>query len=46
MPSYHLIGTEADELILLGGYRVTLCSLLQRIELTATERAEVYAECG
>lgn len=46
MPSYHLIGKEADDLLLMDGYRVTLCSLLQRVELDSAQRMAVYNDCG
>lgn len=46
MPTYFFIGEEAFDLLLLGGYRVTLKSLLQRGELTDEERKAVYEECG
>lgn len=46
MPAYHLIGTEADELLLQGGYRVSLRSLLKRAELMAAERRAIYVNCG
>lgn len=46
MPTYHLIGEEALELLLLGGYHVTLRLLMQRGELSKAERQSVYSECG
>lgn len=46
IPSYHLIGDEAYQLLLLGGYQVSIRSLLQRIGLTPEERAHVCADCG
>jgi len=46
MPTYHLIGKEAMELLTLGGYQVTLFSLLRRAELTSEERTAVYNDCG
>ena len=46
MPIYHLIGEEAYDLLLLGGYRVTLKSYLQRLELNDAERKRVYVDCG
>lgn len=45
-PSYCLIGDEAYHLLLLGGYRVTLASLLDRLLLTTEERQRVCVECG
>lgn len=45
MPSYHLLGTEAYDLLLLGGYRVTLKSLLERAGLNKHERVRVYIDC-
>lgn len=46
MPSYHLIGQETYDLLLLGGYHVTMCSLLQRAGLNEKERHQVYVDCG
>ena len=46
MPTYHLIGDEAYELLLAGGYQVTLRSLLQRVELEHGQRLQIYKECG
>lgn len=46
MPCYHLIGEEAYDLLLLGGYQVSLHSLLDRAELGDGERQAVYRECG
>lgn len=46
MPTYHLIGDEAFDLLLLGGYHVTLRSILQRANLNDIQRADVYCECG
>lgn len=45
-PCCHLIGDEAYDLLLLGGYRVSLRSLLDRVGLEDSERQEVYRECG
>lgn len=45
MPSYHLIGDEAIDLLLLGGYNVTLNSLMQRAELSDEQCLKVYEEC-
>ena len=46
MPLYHLIGEEAYKLLFLGGYQVTLSSLLQRAELNECERKAVCVDCG
>lgn len=46
MPSYHLIGEEAFQLLTVGGYRITLRSLLRRAELTPEEREAVYRDMG
>ncbi len=46
MPAYHLMGEEAYELLFLGGYCVTLSSLLKRVNLGAAQRTEIYTECG
>lgn len=46
MPCYHLIGEEAYDLLLLGGYRVSLRSILDRAGLGDSERQDVYQECG
>lgn len=43
-PSYHLIGEEAAELLTLGGYYVSLRSLLDRLHLTQEERQCIYQE--
>lgn len=42
LPSYHLIGDEAYELLTLGSYRPTMRSLLDRIQLSDSQRAAVY----
>lgn len=44
MPSYCLIGEEADELLLQGGYQVTLRSLLQRADLNEAQQKMVCAD--
>ena len=44
MPSYCLIGKEADELLLQGGYQVSLHSLLQRAGLDKTQQKMVCAD--
>lgn len=46
MPSYHLIGEEADELLTLGGYRVNPKSMLLRANLDKEQRMQVYDDCG
>lgn len=46
MPSYHLIGEEMYDLFLGDSYRMTLRSLLKRVELDQKERQLVYEECG
>lgn len=46
MPSYHLIGEEALDLLLLGGYQVTWKSLMERAQLSETQRLSVYQDCG
>lgn len=46
MPTYFFIGDEALDLLLLGGYRLTLKSVLLRGELTDEERQAIYEECG
>ena len=46
-PSYHLLEqSEMDELLLQGGYQVTIRSILQRIELDEQQMEQVCAECG
>lgn len=46
-PSYHLLSSdEVYHLLLLGGYQVTLKSLLQRARLSDDECDSVYIECG
>jgi hypothetical protein len=44
MPTYHLIGDEAYDLLLMSGTSVTLRSLMERAELNENERRKVYAE--
>ena len=44
MPTYHLIGDEAYDLLLMSGTSVTLRSLMERAELNDNERRKVYAE--
>ena len=46
MPTYHLIGEEAFDLLLQRGYRVTPKSVLQRAELSGSERRAIYEDCG
>ena len=46
MPSYHLIGEEAIELLTLGGYYVSPQSLLDRLQLTKEQRETIYKEIG
>lgn len=45
MPSYYFIGDEALDLLLIGGYNVTLNSLMQRAELTEEQCDAVQKEC-
>ncbi len=46
-PSYYLLEqSEMDELLLQGGYQVTIRSILQRIELDEQQMEQVCAECG
>ena len=44
MPSYHLIGEEAFDLLLLNGYYVTPKTVLLRAELDEAERSEIYKQ--
>lgn len=47
MPSYHLLDrSEMDDLLLQGGYRVTIRSILQRIELDELQQERVCEESG
>lgn len=46
MPTYHLIGEEAFDLLLQRGYRASPKSVLQRAELSESERRAIYEECG
>lgn len=46
IPTYHLIGNEAYDLLFLYGYQVTPYSLLSRIDLSDAERSAVYEEIG
>lgn len=46
MPSYYLIGEEAYRLLTVGGYHITLRSLLRRAELMPDEREAVYRDMG
>ena len=46
LPSYHLIGDEAYDLLLLGSYHPTLHSLLARIKLDLPQRKLVYEAIG
>ena len=45
-PSYWLIGEEAFDLLLCGGYQLRLDSILQRARLNEAERQDVYKSCG
>ena len=44
MPSYHIIGDEAFDLLLLGGYHITPRSLLERAMLEPEETDEILSE--
>ena len=44
MPSYHLIGEEAFDLLLLNGYYITPKTLLMRAELDSLERSKIYSQ--
>ena len=46
MPTYSLIGEEALNLLLLGGYQVSRKSLLERVELNNAQRCAVWKDCG
>lgn len=46
MPSYHLIGEEMYDLLLIDSYRMTIRSMLERAELNESEKQLVYEECG
>lgn len=43
-PSYHLIGEEAYDLLLLGGYHVTPSSILRRLPLSRSWREQILRE--
>ena len=43
-PSYCLIGKEAEDLLLQGGYQVTLQSLLQRADLDEVQQRQVCVD--
>ena len=45
MPSYWLIGEEAYDLLLLGGYQVSIFSVLSRADLTQKEMQMVCRDC-
>ena len=45
MPTYSLIGEEAFDLLLLGGYQVSRKSLLERAELNQDQRSAVWKDC-
>ena len=45
MPTYSLIGEEALDLLLLGGYQVSRKSLLERAELNQDQRSAVWRDC-
>ncbi len=44
MPTYHIIGDEAYHLLLLGGYRLTPRSVLERASLSENELKRLYSE--
>lgn len=46
MPSYHLIGDEADALLFQYGYRVTLRSVMERCGFRPEQARRICAECG
>lgn len=45
-PTYQFIGEEAYDLLLCGGYKVSLHSLLERVQIAKAQRFEIYHECG
>lgn len=45
VPTYHLIGDEAYELLLLNGYRMTISSLMDRLDLNESQRNQILEEC-
>ncbi len=46
MPTYHLIGDEAYDLLFMGGYHVTVESFLERAGISEDEWDTVLAETG
>lgn len=46
IPSYHLVGEEAYDLLSLGGYHITLDSLLDRGGITEDSKRKVLHELG
>ena len=46
MPSYHIIGDEAFDLLLLGGYYVTPKTVLERAMLSEEETDEICSSLG
>lgn len=44
IPSYHLIGEEALDLLLLGGYYLTASSVLERLFLNDSEKEDILKE--
>ena len=46
MPSYHLIGEEAYDLLFSGGYHLMLRSFLERADIPRTCWAEIFEEAG
>lgn len=45
-PTYHFIGEEAYDLLMLDGYNVTPYSLLERVGFSEEERQYLYKKCG
>lgn len=46
IPTYSLIGEEAVDLLLQGGYQVSRKSLLERAELNGEQRCAIWKDCG
>lgn len=46
MPTYHLIGEEAFDILLMGGFNLSPYTVLMRAEIKEVERRMIYSETG
>ena len=46
LPTYHLIGEEAYDLLSLGGYHVSIASILSRVPISESTKQSILRELG